>query len=41
MPKGDILREGGIGVWACERFNLYVYGSDFELETDHKTLECI
>ena len=25
-------------VWACERFNLYVYGRDFELETDHKPL---
>ena len=23
-------------VWACERFNLYVYGQEFELETDHK-----
>ena len=28
-------------VCACERFNLYVYGRDFELETDHKSLECI
>ena len=28
-------------VWACERFNLYVYGRDFELEMDHKPLECI
>ena len=28
-------------VWACERFNLYVYGRDFGLETDHKPLECI
>ena len=28
-------------VWACERFNLYVYGRDFELETDRKPLECI
>lgn len=28
-------------MWACERFNLYVYGRDFELETDHKPLECI
>ena len=28
-------------VWACERFNLYVFGQQFELETDHKPLECI
>lgn len=28
-------------VWACERFNLYVCGRDFELETDLKPLECI
>ena len=28
-------------VYACKRFNLYVYGHDFELETDHKPLECI
>ena len=28
-------------VWACERFNLYVYGRQFELETDHKPLEFI
>lgn len=28
-------------VWACERMNLYVYGREFELETDHKPLECI
>ena len=28
-------------VWASERFHLYVYGRDFELETDHKPLECI
>ena len=28
-------------VWACERFNIYVYGRKFELETDHKPLECI
>ena len=28
-------------VWACERFNIYVSGREFELETDHKPLECI
>ena len=28
-------------VWACERFHMYLYGSDFELCTDHKPLECI
>ena len=28
-------------VWACDRFNIYVYGRKFELETDHKPLECI
>ena len=28
-------------MWACERMNLYVYGREFELETDHKPLECI
>lgn len=28
-------------VWACERFNMYIFGHEFELETDHKPLECI
>lgn len=28
-------------VWVCERFNLYVYGYDFEFEIDYKFLECI
>ena len=28
-------------VLACERFNLYVFGREFELETDHKPLEYI
>ena len=25
-------------LWACERFNIYVYARKFELETDHKHL---
>ena len=28
-------------VWACERFNMYIFGRGFELETDHKLLEYI
>ena len=28
-------------VWACERFNLYVFGKEFELETDHRPLQYI
>ena len=28
-------------VWACERFNLYVFGKQFELETDHRPLQYI
>ena len=28
-------------VWACERFNLHIFGRKFELETDHKPLEYI
>ena len=28
-------------VWACQRFNLYVYGRDFALETENKPVECI
>lgn len=28
-------------VWACERFKIYVFGRKFELETDHKPLDCI
>ena len=28
-------------IWACERFNMYVSGRSFELETDHKPLERI
>ena len=28
-------------LWACERLKLYVYGREFELETEYKPLECI
>ena len=28
-------------VWAVERFNLYLFGMQFELESDHKPVECI
>ena len=28
-------------VWSCERFHAYLYGTEFELVTDHKPLECI
>ena len=27
--------------WECERFRMYLYGHEFELLTDHKTLEMI
>ena len=28
-------------VWSCEHFHVYLYGSEFELYTDHKPLETI
>lgn len=28
-------------VWACERLHMYLYGTDFEILTDHKPLEFI
>ena len=34
-------REALALVWACERLNMYIFGRDFELETDHKPLKYI
>ena len=28
-------------VWACDGFHVYLYGTDFELLTDHRPLESI
>ena len=28
-------------VWACERIHMYLYGTDFEILTDHKPLQFI
>ena len=28
-------------VWAIEQFNLYLFGMQYELESDHKPLQCI
>ena len=34
-------REALSGVWACERFHFYIYGSQFDLVGDHKSLEVL
>ena len=28
-------------VWACEKLHMYLYGTDFEISTDHKPLQFI
>ena len=38
---GQTEKEALVLALACERFNIYVYGRKFGLETDHKQLECI
>ena len=34
-------REALAVVWGCERFHLYLYGTTFDIYTDHKPLEII
>ena len=34
-------KEALVVVWACERLHAYLYGTECELMTDHKPLECI
>ena len=34
-------REALAVVWGCEKFHLYLYGTEFDLYTDHKPLEII
>ena len=41
VKYGHIEKEALALVYGCERFDMYVYGRKFELETDHKPLEYI
>jgi len=37
----QVERETLAMVWACERFNMYIFGWNFELQTDHKLVEYV
>ena len=38
MQKQGILREALAVKWACDKFHIYLYGREFEIHTNHKTL---
>ena len=40
-PYSQTEREALGIVWTCERLHLYLYGTDFEILTDHKPLEFV
>ena len=41
MRYSQTEREALAVVWGCERFHLYLYGTTFDIYTDHKPLEII